>query len=144
MEPIAGKKRLVAAYVAYRRRGEEYEFYLQKRDANAPRGAGMFGVFGGGVDEGESIEAGLYREVAEELRYRPVAIRYFSRYEHAQNLMHAFIEEVGTEFETKIEVCEGEYGKFFTASEARAEPTASDTVRLITLQVSEYLAQKGD
>ncbi len=137
-------KRLVAAYLAYRKRGDEYEFYLQKRDRNAKSSADKFGLFGGGVEEGESIEDGLYREVSEELKYKPVAARYFSRYEHSLVLFHIFIEEVGPDFENAVVVSEGEYGKFFTLAEAYAEKRTTNTGRLIMEQLGSYLAKESD
>lgn len=144
MEPLMPNKRLVAAYVAYRRRGDEYEFYLQKRDLNAKTSADKFGLFGGGVDGGESVEDGFYREVSEELQYRPVAARYFSRYEHASVLFHVFIEKVGPDFESAVVVSEGEYGKFFTLAEAFEETRVTNTVRLIIEQMGRYLAKESD
>ncbi len=143
MEPLQKEKRPVAVYLAYRKRGDEYEFFLQKRSADAPRGAGKFGVFGGGIDDGESFEAGLYREINEELHYRPTNHRYFSQYEHAQVHFDVFIEEVGPDFEAHIVVSEGDYGKFFTEREAREEPLVTDIVRLMMLQISEYLARES-
>lgn len=142
MQPVCNTKREVAAYLAYRRRGPEWEFFLQKRDANARTSANRFGLFGGGVEEGESVTDALSREIREELNYNPVAPVYFSHYEHATVSFHLFIEEVTANFEILVSVQEGEYGKFFTHQEACDEPTATDMVRLMTRQVSDYLAQK--
>jgi 8-oxo-dGTP pyrophosphatase MutT (NUDIX family) len=144
MEPLMKDKRLVAAFVPYRKRGDEYEFFLQKRDANAPTNPGRYGFFGGGLDEGESMEDGFYREVYEELEYRPISPKYFSKYEHATIIFDLFIEKVDGEFESKVNVHEGEYGKFFTPQEAAREPALSENIAFILWQIAAYLAQVDD
>jgi len=141
MNPNSDKKRTVAAYLAYRLRENEYEFFLQKRDSNARASAGKFGLFGGGVEADESVEECLYREVREEMNHTPISPTYFSRYEHAIVVFHLFIEKVSSDFESLVMVEEGEYGKFFTSAEAEVEPKATDMVRLMTRQVSEHLAR---
>ncbi len=131
-------KRQVAAYIPYKRMGEHIAFFLQKRDMKAARLPGVFGMFGGGLDKGESREQGLMREVQEELTYVPVRPLYFSRYETADHAFDLFIEEVSADFEEKIKVEEGEYGKFFTAAEI-ANENVSATTRLVIPQLEQFL-----
>lgn len=71
-------------------------------------------MFGGGFEGEENKEEALYREIQEELSYTPVAPFYFGRYEVANAIMHVFLEEVSEDFEEKVIVGEGEYGKFLT------------------------------
>lgn len=144
MEPVMKDKRLVAAFVPYRKRDDEYEFFLQKRDAGAPTNPSRYGLFGGGVDKGESMEDGFYREVYEEMEYRPASPKYFSRYEHATIIFDLFIEKVDVGFESKVNVREGEYGKFFTPREAAVEPALSENIAFILWQIAAYLAQADD
>ncbi len=135
------EKRENAVLIPYRKEGTEWQFYLQKRDMNAPRSPGVFGLFGGGLDEGETFEEAFVREIQEELNYSPRAPRYFSRYEAAQGIFHVFIEEVGNDFESKVKVDEGEYGKFLSAREVETMSDMWPAGRLIVIQLEEFLAQ---
>lgn len=108
-------KRVVSSYVPYRKRGDVYEFFLQKRDKNASTNPGLFGLFGGGCDEGETPLQGLKREVQEELEHTPQKPISFSRYESASTIFHVYVEEVSDDFESFVHVSEGEYGKFLHA-----------------------------
>jgi 8-oxo-dGTP pyrophosphatase MutT (NUDIX family) len=141
MEPLMQTKREGATYVPYKRSGSDILFYLQKREDDAERAPGRIGTFGGGIDEGEEILAGLYREVAEELTYIPKQPVYFSRYEFALSVFHVFIEEVDDTFESQVEVKEGEYGKFFSLAEILALPNSTNSARVVPFQVQEYLAK---
>ncbi|MBI5645157.1 NUDIX domain-containing protein [Candidatus Kaiserbacteria bacterium] len=135
------KKREVAGYVPYRKTKGRLEFFLQMRDIHAKTNPNMLGVFGGGIEDGETIEQCLYREILEELEYRPQKVLFFSRYEHALRINNLFIEEVGTDFENKVTIHEGQYGKFLTNDEVRNSEHVTPMVRIIVNQLSEYLAQ---
>jgi 8-oxo-dGTP pyrophosphatase MutT (NUDIX family) len=136
-------KRLVAAFVPYYRDGKEYRFFLQKRTADAPTNPGMFGMFGGGVEEGETPEEAFFREVEEELVYKPQKSSYFSRYENAHRIFHVFIEEVESDFESKVDVLEGDYGRFLSISEVSKLPNLTHLTRLIVAQVEEMLLKNN-
>lgn len=140
MEPIMKEKRETSSFIPYKRVGNEFVFFLQKRDMNAKRAPGVFGMFGGGLDENETPEEALLREVQEELAYSPEEPRYFSRYENANTIFNVFIEEVNDDFESQIKIGEGEYGKFLTLSETQTL-SVSPSSRLITLQLAEALAK---
>ena len=106
-----------AGFVPYRKEGDTLFFFLQKRTADAPRAPGFIGLFGGGIEEGETSEQAMMREVKEELTYTPVHPVFFDRYENDEAIMFIFIEEVDDSFESTVNVQEGEYGKFFSAEE---------------------------
>jgi 8-oxo-dGTP pyrophosphatase MutT (NUDIX family) len=72
----------------------------------------MFGIFGGSVEEGETPEDALFREIREELDYQPRNLMFFRKYEHADHEQYVFFDEVGENFENEIQVLEGEYGTF--------------------------------
>jgi 8-oxo-dGTP pyrophosphatase MutT (NUDIX family) len=112
MEPIMTDKREISSLIPYRKIGEGYEFFLQKRAATARNNQGLFGLFGGGLEQNETPEEGMYREISEELSYVPTQPIYFSRYETNKGIVHVFLEEVGDDFESKVVVGEGEYGRF--------------------------------
>lgn len=50
-------------------RDQEGRFLLQHRDDDAPTYPGCWGLFGGGIEEGESPDEAIRREAYEELRY---------------------------------------------------------------------------
>lgn len=142
MEPLMNEKREVATLIPYRMRGSVPEFYLQMRALDAPTSPNRWGIFGGGLEEGESPDDAVLRELLEELMYAPEKHVYFSCYEHAKRINYVYIEEVGSDFETGIEVHEGQYGKFLTEAEVIESPKAGNNTRLIITQLSRYLAKK--
>jgi 8-oxo-dGTP pyrophosphatase MutT (NUDIX family) len=80
----------------------------------------MFSMFGGGIEEGESPEAALFREVREELDYHPRDVIFFRRYEYSDYELNVFLSKVDECFESEITVLEGEYGTFLNEAELRA------------------------
>ncbi len=52
---------------------------VQKRNSHSKVGEN-YGFFGGGIEEGESPEVALRRELAEELNYKPVELKYWGKY----------------------------------------------------------------
>ena len=137
------RKKDAVSFIPYRRRGSEFEFFLQKRSQNDSRHPGMVGVFGGGREKGESTEEALKREIREELQYVPRAAIYFCRYEHAIDVNDLYIERVGNDFESLVRVCDGDYGKFFTSEEVRQSGDVTDATRLRVSQLSMYLKSSG-
>ena len=67
-------------YVLFVLRDNEGRILLQKRDNRAPKYPGMWGFFGGSIEEGESPEQALRREALEELSLKNVKFRFFGRY----------------------------------------------------------------
>ena len=142
MEPIMRQKRGWVGLVPYRKAGDSFEFFLQKRDLHAKRNPNLFGVFGGGIENGESLEETLSRELKEELAYTPKVAVYFSRYEHATGISHLFIEEVRENFESLITIHEGQYGKFLTLNKIRKLTNVTDMTRVRITQLSDYLKSR--
>lgn len=140
MEPEYKDKRTVAAFVPYRfSLGGEPEFFMQMRDGNAPVHANMFSLFGGGVEEGESLNEALAREAREELCYDPKQPIYLMRCERSVAVLHVFIEKVGSDFEERVIVQEGEYGRFLRLSDLDSVPI-SPIARLVMTDIREWLA----
>jgi 8-oxo-dGTP pyrophosphatase MutT (NUDIX family) len=134
-------KRACSALVPFKWVNGYLVFYLQKRDENAERSPGLFGFFGGGIEEGESVDEAMMREIKEELNYAPAKACYFSRYEAAHIVNNIFIEEVQDDFEKRVQVREGEYGRFFTLEDALVEPKVSQLTKLVLFQISEVIKE---
>jgi 8-oxo-dGTP pyrophosphatase MutT (NUDIX family) len=140
MEPVMEEqdKRMIAVFIAYRRTSDGYEFYLQKRTQSAPTNPGLFSVFGGGIEENETPEQALLREVAEELAYTPEHAVLFSTYETAKRLGWIFVEEVGEDFESKVNVQEGEYGAFRSQAQIQNAPDTAFFAQLVIHDICSY------
>ncbi len=133
------KKREGAIFVPYKWVNGELYFYMQKRDKHAERAPDLFGLFGGGLEEGEDMKTALLREVQEELSYVPDNYRYFSRYEFAKAIFYVFIQEVQDDFESRVTVCEGEYGKFLNLKDIQSLSNVTGSARAVTQQVADAL-----
>jgi 8-oxo-dGTP pyrophosphatase MutT (NUDIX family) len=133
MEPLITEteKRSLSLFIPYRRLKDGIEFFLQKRDGNAPTDPNIFSLFGGGIEENETPAHALAREVREELVYTPRNLGYFSKYETSKRICYVFIEEVGYDFESLVDVQEGEYGKFLPYSEIEFSKDVSFIARTI-------------
>lgn len=107
-------KRKVSILIPYYTENEKVLVFLQKRAPDAKRLPGFYGFFGGGIEIDESIEAGLEREIKEELGINISGYSHFAHYEFYGSIMDVFTIQVDKDFPNKIIVNEGEYGKFFS------------------------------
>lgn len=139
MEPLMKDKRAGSSLIPYRRTANGFVYYAQKRGPDAKRAPGMIGFWGGGIEQGETIEQALFREMMEELNFVPTNHRYFSRYETANSVFNMFIEEVDENFESQIVIGEGEYGLFLSNEEAQKHPLTTPHLKLIISNVEEFL-----
>jgi 8-oxo-dGTP pyrophosphatase MutT (NUDIX family) len=118
------EKRLAALLIPYRTVAGDIEVFLQKRGPDMERLPNNFGLWGGGIDPGETPEQAVIREAREELgidlgAYR---IRFLNKYEFWGAIEHCFIFEAPENFEDMLVIGEGEYGKWFSAEDAFALP----------------------
>ena len=67
-------------YALFVLRDKKERILLQKRDNRAPKNPGMWGFFGGRVEDGESPEQALTREALQELSLENVKFKFFGRY----------------------------------------------------------------
>ena len=142
MEPLLSEKKEFALLFPYRREGDAVAFFLQKRDMRAKRVPGMIAAFGGALEEGESHFDALQREIQEELGYEPTHARYFCRYEFGSWVAHAYFEEVAADFEARVSVMEGEYGKFFPSRDLAENAAVTLPIRLIVRNMHEHLLRE--
>ena len=117
---------------------------MQKRDKGAKRVPDWFGFFGGGVEKNETPENAMLREIKEELTYTPAGYKLFSRYEFFHSINNVFVLEVSDDFESKIKVEEGQYGKFFSADDIKNKTMISDSDKLIIKQLNDAFDSSPD
>lgn len=130
-----------ATYIPYRFGSEGLEFFLQKRDAHAPGDPNIFSTFGGHLDQGESAHEAMLREVEEELVYRPLAVEFLGVYEVGTNTFSVYFERVDNDFESKVDVQEGEYGAFLPARTMFDRNDISELLRVVLPPLIDKLSQ---
>jgi 8-oxo-dGTP pyrophosphatase MutT (NUDIX family) len=113
--------RRTSEFIPYRFINGQWCLFVQKRTKDAPLAPNMFGIFGGHVEDSESPETALFREILEELDYHPRNLRFLQKYEYIECEQYVFISEVDEQFEAEINVLEGEYGRFLSQSELKTE-----------------------
>ncbi len=134
------EKRIIASFLPYRKTGDSFEFYLQRRGAHARILPGKLGLFGGGSEGEETIEETLVRESREELSYVPIHATFLARYESPYDIVSVFTEEVGSDFETLVTIGEGEYGAFYGFNDVLR---MDDVSKLAQLAVEQFGKQQG-
>ncbi|MFH1111576.1 MAG: NUDIX domain-containing protein [Patescibacteria group bacterium] len=107
-------KRKVSVLVPFRVKGDLVSVFLQRRVKNALRAPGLFGFFGGEAKNAETPEETLLREAKEELGFVPYGFRYFSTYDLSNTILTLFVILVDDDFEKRIQVLEGDYGRWFS------------------------------
>lgn len=80
-----------AAFVIFH--DDEGNVYLQEREG------GMHCFWGGGVEEGETPEQALFRELEEELKYKPESVKFWKAFDFAMKL-HVFLAPAPDDFES--------------------------------------------
>lgn len=132
----------VAVYIPYRRTGEVWEFFLQKRDGKAQTHPNIFSMFGGHMEEGEDSHAAVLREVQEELAYVPQTLSKFPRTfvsDANGKIFDVYTEEVGPDFEHTVTVLEGEYGAFLKGDDIAARSDVSIVCKKIVAALQESM-----
>lgn len=101
---------------------------LQRRTKDAPYGAGMLGIFGGWVEEGETVDECLIREIKEEtsldtdaLNIRPITDFVIPSSNDFNKDRHFYLYEGDVE-NLDFSVYEGDGAEAFTVHEAISRP----------------------
>lgn len=108
------EKRKVSVLIPYYIENGKAFVFLQKRSPDAKRLPDYFGFFGGGLETNENPEDGLKREIKEELGIDITEHHFFGHYEFIGAIMDVYQMQVEKEFENKIKIGEGEFGRFFS------------------------------
>jgi len=115
-------------------------FFLQVRDSSAPRLPGFLGFFGGAIENGETPEIALEREIWEELELRlERQYRHFVRFESFSKVNNVFVMAVANNFSEMIVIREGDGGRFISAQQVIHEPKICDSDRLVLIELTAVL-----
>ena len=90
---------------------------LQHRSDDATRSPGLWGLFGGGIEEGETPLEAVRRETIEELEYRLNGPKLIGIEESDTQTVHLFVEEYDG---SPLVQREGQAMGWFTVEEALA------------------------
>ena len=117
-------KREVSALIPYKIEEGQVWVFLQKREEDTRILPGHFSFFGGKLEEGETPEKALEREIAEELCITVKDHEFLGKYNFTEwhGLAYVYFMKVEDNFENEITVTEGEYGKFLSEDEVFHEP----------------------
>ena len=124
-------KRLQSVIIPYKIKNGKVFVFLQKRSATAKRAPNKIGFFGGHIEPGETKEQALVREIKEELNYSLQEYKFLDSFEFARSIRITFYMKAPDDFEDKIEVLEGDYGKYFSEEEAEKEPNIIEEDRTV-------------
>ncbi|MCX6723347.1 MAG: NUDIX domain-containing protein [Candidatus Staskawiczbacteria bacterium] len=116
--------------------------FLQKRGIDALNSPDYFGLFGGHAEEGENPEQTLKREIKEELDFDLEKFEYFRKYEYDDMIMDIFFMAVPDNFEEKITVNEGQYGKWLTEQEFLSEEKTIKHDKSELIDLFKYIKEK--
>ncbi len=137
----------VAVFVPYRNGKEGLEFFLQKRDINAPTHPNIFSMFGGGIENGENATDAVLREIKEELEYVPKELEIFPEQfvsDANGKVFAVFIEHVAQDFESSVHVMEGEYGLFLHVQDISIRSDISQVTKTVVAAIAASLARSSD
>lgn len=90
-----------------------------------------FGFFGGHAEGEENSEETLRREIKEELDFILGKFSHFKQYEFEHNIKDVFTFKVEYDFENKIKILEGQYGKWFSEKKIISEQKLIEDDKLV-------------
>lgn len=136
-------KKRAASLIPYRKIGDSFFVFLQRRTTDAPSWPDYLGFFGGKIEEGEKMEEAFLREVKEELNYIPQRAVFWGTFDFGDKFVSIFIEQVDELFENKVEVLEGQYGRFYTNADIQNEKKMSLAHRKVLAQLFSFIAKQN-
>ena len=132
-------KRKISILIPYITKEDKISVYLQKREKDRKTLPDFFGFFGGRAEGNENPEEALKREMKEEIKLVPEGFKYFKKYEFEKSTKSIFTIQVSDDFEEKITILEGEYGKWFNEQEIQNEPKLINEDKLVLKEFYESL-----
>lgn len=108
--------------IPYRLVENHFEFFLSHRSKTAKQYPDLWSFWGGGIEENETPDEALIREIREELNWKPDYYELLGTYyDSIPNEKFIYFAKVDQDFEKQIEVRESQGGKFFTRDEIEKE-----------------------
>lgn len=95
--------------------------FLSRRSKDATMFPDAYSFFGGGINEGETPEEAMLREIKEELGHTPENHVYLGMFCANWGLRHVFLSEEQREVVDALQVQEGQGGRWFAVSEVLQE-----------------------
>lgn len=135
-------RRIISILIPYKVIGGNVFVFLQKRAKDVKRLPNMFGFFGGGAEGNENPKEALKREIMEELNFNAESAVHFRKYEFDSSVKDIFFLEVENDFENKVEVLEGDYGKWFGEEDTKNEPKLIEHDKLVLLDFYNFIKNK--
>ena len=115
-------RRNVSILIPYKIENKEIFVYLQKREKDRKVLPDYFAFFGGGIENEESPEYAMLREISEEMCFIPKGYEFLGKYNFTDWSTNVYFLGVDKDFEKKVKIMEGDYGKFFSEEEVLNEP----------------------
>jgi len=134
-----GNKEKRSILIPYKIKNDKVLVYLQKRAKDAKRLPDYFGFFGGEPENEENPEEALKREIKEEMNFIPENYELLGKYDFEKSVKHIFIMKVDDNFENKIQIFEGEYGKYFNEEETLNEPKLIEEDKIVLRDLYRFL-----
>lgn len=105
--------------------------------------SGMWTGLGGSIEENETAEEAVIRELNEEISFKPKELRYLVRYNHKDRIVDIFFSYVDFQYPSFLPLKEGVALKFYTIEEIhdlyKEGKTNLDIINQINILKSEVL-----
>lgn len=119
------------------------EFLLQLRDKNASIAPGIWAFFGGGIENGETPETALFREIKEELDYIPKNPKLFLTQDYVyggnSGTKYVFIDQYDPS--QKLQQHEGESMGWFSHERSKKKLDMADYDRIILKKLAKAVSE---